>query len=223
MLMRFDPFRDFDRLTQFTGIPALVDDVQPAVVAVVTDLGEASGRGTAGAGSASSACAVRSMHQRSRLPAVDRSARMVVGRPACRITRPRRAVPRGAWANSMSTRSRVAPAATSRARCGGDHEGPILRPRRDAGAMTRPRVVVVGAGFGGLAAARALAGTVVDVTIVDRNNFATFQPLLYQVATAGLSGVDVGGAGDVPPAGQRRLPPSHGRWGRLGPPAGRSG
>jgi NADH:ubiquinone reductase (H+-translocating) len=55
-------------------------------------------------------------------------------------------------------------------------------------------VVVVGAGFGGLAVARGLAGIDVDVTIVDRNNFHTFQPLLYQVAKAGLSGVDVGHA-----------------------------
>ncbi|HET9732735.1 MAG TPA: NAD(P)/FAD-dependent oxidoreductase [Acidimicrobiales bacterium] len=50
----------------------------------------------------------------------------------------------------------------------------------------RPRVVVVGAGFGGLQVARGLARDDVDVTIVDRHNFHTFQPLLYQVATAGL-------------------------------------
>src|SRR5947208_13184976 len=49
-----------------------------------------------------------------------------------------------------------------------------------------PRVVIVGAGFGGLAAARALADRPVEVVVVDRNNFHTFQPLLYQVATAGL-------------------------------------
>jgi NADH dehydrogenase len=55
----------------------------------------------------------------------------------------------------------------------------------------RPRVVVVGAGFGGLAASRALGGAGVDVTLVDRNNFHTFQPLLYQVATAGLNAADV--------------------------------
>ena len=59
---------------------------------------------------------------------------------------------------------------------------------------SRPHVVVVGAGFGGLAAARGLGDADVEVTIVDRNNFHTFQPLLYQVATAGLSGVDVGHA-----------------------------
>ena len=50
-----------------------------------------------------------------------------------------------------------------------------------------PRVVVVGAGFGGLNAARLLARYPVHVTVVDRKNHHTFQPLLYQVATAGLS------------------------------------
>jgi NADH:ubiquinone reductase (H+-translocating) len=51
----------------------------------------------------------------------------------------------------------------------------------------RPRVVIVGAGFGGLNAARALAKAPVQITVIDRKNFHTFQPLLYQVATAGLS------------------------------------
>jgi len=50
-----------------------------------------------------------------------------------------------------------------------------------------PHVVIVGAGFGGLRAARALAGASVNVTLIDRNNYHLFQPLLYQVATAGLS------------------------------------
>jgi len=53
--------------------------------------------------------------------------------------------------------------------------------------MTRPRIVVVGAGFGGLSAAHALAGAPADVTVIDRRNYHLFQPLLYQVATAGLS------------------------------------
>ncbi|MDQ3178619.1 MAG: NAD(P)/FAD-dependent oxidoreductase [Actinomycetota bacterium] len=57
--------------------------------------------------------------------------------------------------------------------------------------MTWPRVVVIGAGFGGIAAAHELACDPVDITIVDRNNFHTFQPLLYQVATAGLNSADV--------------------------------
>lgn len=54
-------------------------------------------------------------------------------------------------------------------------------------AKISPRVVIVGAGFGGLNAAQSLAHAPVQVTIVDRKNFHTFQPLLYQVATAGLS------------------------------------
>jgi NADH dehydrogenase len=51
----------------------------------------------------------------------------------------------------------------------------------------RPRVVIVGSGFGGLTAARRVAHHPVQVTVVDRKNHHTFQPLLYQVATAGLS------------------------------------
>ena len=53
-------------------------------------------------------------------------------------------------------------------------------------AIKKPRVVILGAGFGGLTTARALAGKA-DVTVVDRHNFQTFLPLLYQVATAGLA------------------------------------
>lgn len=55
----------------------------------------------------------------------------------------------------------------------------------------RPRVVIVGAGFGGLAAAQRLAGEAVDVTLIDRRNHHLFQPLLYQVATAALSPADI--------------------------------
>ena len=58
-------------------------------------------------------------------------------------------------------------------------------------ATTRLHVVVVGAGFGGLSTTRALAGLPVDVTLVDRNNYHGFWPLLYQVATAGLSADDI--------------------------------
>ena len=57
----------------------------------------------------------------------------------------------------------------------------------------RPQVVIVGAGFGGLAAAKRLAGRDVDVTLVDRRNHHVFQPLLYQVATAALSPADIAG------------------------------
>ena len=53
------------------------------------------------------------------------------------------------------------------------------------------RVVVVGAGFGGLAAVRALARSGMQTTLVDRNVYSTFQPLLYEVATAGLTSSDV--------------------------------
>jgi NADH:ubiquinone reductase (H+-translocating) len=62
--------------------------------------------------------------------------------------------------------------------------------RRSASAGA-PRVVVVGAGFGGLAAVRGLARSGMQVTLVDRNVYSTFQPLLYEVATAGLTSSDV--------------------------------
>ncbi len=58
-------------------------------------------------------------------------------------------------------------------------------------ASRRPRVVIIGAGFGGLSAAKQLARVPFDVTIVDRHNYHLFQPLLYQVATAGLSPGDI--------------------------------
>src|SRR3712207_684688 len=57
----------------------------------------------------------------------------------------------------------------------------------DALTSTAPHVVIVGAGFAGLAVAEALGGTPLRVTIIDRNNYHLFQPLLYQVATAALS------------------------------------
>jgi NADH dehydrogenase len=56
---------------------------------------------------------------------------------------------------------------------------------------TQPKVVIVGAGFGGLAAAKRLAKQPVDVTVIDKRNYHLFQPLLYQVATADLSPADV--------------------------------
>jgi NADH dehydrogenase len=57
--------------------------------------------------------------------------------------------------------------------------------------MDKPRVVVVGAGFGGLACAQALGRAGVRTTVIDRNNYNLFAPLLYQVATAALSPADV--------------------------------
>ena len=53
------------------------------------------------------------------------------------------------------------------------------------------KVVIVGAGFGGVAAARALKDAAVDITLIDRRNHHLFQPLLYQVATAALSPNDI--------------------------------
>ena len=55
----------------------------------------------------------------------------------------------------------------------------------------RPRIVIVGAGFGGLEAAKALRRAPADVTVIDRQNHHCFQPLLYQVATAALSPADI--------------------------------
>lgn len=63
---------------------------------------------------------------------------------------------------------------------------------KDTSRMTqRPRVVVVGAGFGGLTAAKALANAPVEVILIDQHNYHVFQPLLYQVATAALSPADI--------------------------------
>ena len=65
-------------------------------------------------------------------------------------------------------------------------------PQPQAPAAGRPiRVVIIGAGFAGLAAARELGNTVLDVTVIDRRNHNLFQPLLYQVATAALSPADI--------------------------------
>ena len=57
--------------------------------------------------------------------------------------------------------------------------------------MARPRVVILGGGFGGLSAARGLRGKPVDVTVIDRTNHHVFQPLLYQVAMAALAPSDI--------------------------------
>src|SRR6266550_7662882 len=57
--------------------------------------------------------------------------------------------------------------------------------------VAREHVVIVSGGFGGLAAALALRKTPVRVTLIDRRNYHLFQPLLYQVATAGLSPADI--------------------------------
>ena len=76
----------------------------------------------------------------------------------------------------------------------------------EAGTGEAAGVVVIGAGFGGLAAAKGLRDAPVDVTLVDANNFHTFQPLLYQVATRRprRRRRRLPGAGHLPPAAQRR-------------------
>ncbi len=60
-----------------------------------------------------------------------------------------------------------------------------------SGAPGRPRVVVIGGGFGGMAAVQQLKGEEVNITLIDRSNHHLFQPLLYQVATAGLSPANI--------------------------------
>jgi NADH dehydrogenase len=64
---------------------------------------------------------------------------------------------------------------------------PATATRGNMSSHETPRVVIVGAGFGGLNAAQPLAKASARITVIDRKNFHTFQPLLYQVATAGLS------------------------------------
>lgn len=63
-------------------------------------------------------------------------------------------------------------------------------PQQSA-AQAAPRIVIVGAGFGGLSCAEALRGARANVTVIDQRNFHLFQPLLYQVATAALSLTDI--------------------------------
>jgi len=67
----------------------------------------------------------------------------------------------------------------------------LSTPGENSVPQQRPKVVIVGAGFGGLEAAKALSRVAVDVTVIDRQNHHCFQPLLYQVATAALSPADV--------------------------------
>ncbi len=67
----------------------------------------------------------------------------------------------------------------------------LTKPVHSSNGTARPRVVIVGAGFGGLHAAIALGHLPVDLTVIDRRNHHTFQPLLYQVALAVLSPADI--------------------------------
>ena len=70
---------------------------------------------------------------------------------------------------------------------------PELESIRTVSYEGTPRVVIVGGGFGGVAAAKALRNTSCRVTLIDQRNYYLFQPLLYQVATAGLSPADIAG------------------------------
>jgi NADH dehydrogenase len=67
----------------------------------------------------------------------------------------------------------------------------ITQLERHSASGGTPRVVIAGAGFAGLAELRRLARAGVQTTLIDRNVYATFQPLLYQVATSGLTSSDV--------------------------------
>src|ERR1700694_3038536 len=71
-----------------------------------------------------------------------------------------------------------------------------MRPSRRTEAkeeqMAVPRIIIVGGGFGGLAAAKALKNTPAEVTLIDRTNHHLFQPLLYQVATSVLTPSQIG-------------------------------
>src|SRR5258707_9806261 len=67
----------------------------------------------------------------------------------------------------------------------------LRRKARRASATGAPRVVVVGLGFAGLATVKGLTRAGMQVTLLDRNIYSTFQPLLYQVATGGLTPSDV--------------------------------
>ena len=67
-----------------------------------------------------------------------------------------------------------------------DHKSVMERTMSDRSTKPKPRVVIVGGGFGGLSTAKGLADAPFDITLIDRNNHHLFQPLLYQVATAAL-------------------------------------
>jgi NADH dehydrogenase FAD-containing subunit len=67
----------------------------------------------------------------------------------------------------------------------------IARREGPSAGASRVHIVIIGAGFGGLSAAKRLRKVAADVTVIDRRNHHLFQPLLYQVATAALSPADI--------------------------------
>jgi NADH dehydrogenase len=82
---------------------------------------------------------------------------------------------------------------------------PKVEVKAESKSETMPRVVIVGGGFGGLSAAKDLAKQPFEITLIDRNNHHLFQPLLYQVATAGLSPADIASPIRHIVSGQRNL------------------
>src|SRR5947209_19843380 len=68
---------------------------------------------------------------------------------------------------------------------------PPTNGHKDSKPATVPHVVIVGGGFGGLTAAKKLGKQPVRVTLIDRNNYHLFQPMLYQVSTSGLAPADI--------------------------------
>jgi NADH dehydrogenase len=98
-------------------------------------------------------------------------------------------MPSAAWSGgNMSALSKD----TSETNGAGQQPG-ALSPHPGGAAVTRPRVLVVGAGFAGMNVARRLVGKGVQLTLIDRHNYHLFQPLLYQVATAALEPADISG------------------------------
>src|SRR3954465_7454489 len=89
--------------------------------------------------------------------------------------------------NDVASRARVAET------IGSPPDDQELQPARPAArsARQKPRIVIVGAGFAGVAAARALRHCDAEVVLIDRRNHHIFQPLLYQVATAVLAAADI--------------------------------
>lgn len=67
----------------------------------------------------------------------------------------------------------------------------MMKQKPAAQSVTKPRIVIIGAGFGGLAVVRGLRSVDAEITLIDRQNHHLFQPLLYQVATAALSPADI--------------------------------
>jgi NADH dehydrogenase len=100
-------------------------------------------------------------------------------------------VPDTAVPDAPVSDSRPGPGARDRAAHDAARAAAAISADPAARSPGRPHVVVVGGGFGGLHAARALRKAAVDVTLVDRTNHHLFQPLLYQVATAVLAPTDI--------------------------------